>query len=93
MMTLVSEPECQKSDNNSQNDLQQIPAQYRGWRITTKVSNGKLWLRWQHPNESFPRYGCPIAENDLASSINHARFLIDLSIKLEEEASKHKQKH
>lgn len=93
MMMLVIEPECRQQDNNSQNNLQQIPPHYRGWLITTKVSNGKLWLRWQHPNESFPRYGCPINENDIAYSINHARFTIDLSIKLEEEASKHKQKY
>lgn len=92
MMMLVSEPECPQPSNVNNNSVQQVPAQYRGWRITTKLNNGKLWLRWQHPNETFPRYGCPLNENEIGSSIDHVRFLIDLAIKLEEEAAKQKRK-
>ena len=88
---LVNEPEYRQSSDLSNANLEQIPVRYRGWRISTKVSNCKLWLRWQHPQEDFPRYGCPLNEEDIASSIDNVRLLIDLAIKLEEEASKHRR--
>lgn len=91
-MMLVSEPETEPS-NLSDNKAQQIPAQYKGWRLSTKLINGKLWLRWQHPKESFARFGCPINQDDIASTINHGRFLIDLAIKLEEETVKQRLKN
>lgn len=71
------------STNNINYD--QIPA-YKGWSINTQLINGKLWVRWQHPQECFPRYGCPVNSAGIAATINHVRFLIDLSIKLELEA-------
>ncbi|MFB2935883.1 hypothetical protein ACE1B6_11575 [Aerosakkonemataceae cyanobacterium BLCC-F154] len=65
--------------------LEQIPVRYKGWKISTKVINGKLWLRWQHPHENFPRYGCPVSEEGLEVTINNVKFLINLANKLEEE--------
>lgn len=65
--------------------LEQIPVRYKGWGISTKVINGKLWLRWQHPNENFPRYGCPVSEEGLEVTINNVKFLINLANKLEDE--------
>lgn len=61
---------------------------YKGWLITTKLINGKLWLRWQHPQESFPRCSCPVSDRGLAETIRHVRFFIDLAIKLEKEADR-----
>ncbi|MGA9378103.1 MAG: hypothetical protein WBV73_04975 [Phormidium sp.] len=69
----------------SGSQLEQIPVRYKGWGISTKVINGKLWLRWQHPNENFPRYGCPVSEEGLEVTINNVKFLINLANKLEEE--------
>lgn len=65
------------------NGLQEQPIRYRDWSISTKVIGGQLWLRWQHPKESFPRYSYPVTERGLADTIRFARFLIDLTIKLE----------
>jgi hypothetical protein len=67
-------------------NLQMKPLRYRGWLISTKVIDGQLWLRWQHPRESFPRYSYPVTERGLADTIRFARYLIDLVIKLEEES-------
>ncbi len=88
---LVDDTECREKSYLSKDTLKQIPARYRGWKLTTKVSNGKLWLRWQHPSEDFSRYGCPINEHDLASTINQVKFAIDLAIKLEESAKQNQQ--
>lgn len=55
---------------------------YRGWLITTKTIKGQLWMQWQHPLDSIPRYGCIIAKGDIAATLNHVRLLIDLSIEL-----------
>jgi hypothetical protein len=60
------------------------PIQYREWLISTKVVDKQLWLRWQHPKETFPRYSYPVTERGLADTIRYARFIIDLSIRLEE---------
>lgn len=67
----------------SNHSLQAQPIRYRNWLISTKVIDGRLWLQWQHPNESFPRYSYPITERGLADTIRFARFMIDLAIKLE----------
>lgn len=69
----------------SDSQLEQIPVRYKGWGISTKVINGKLWLRWQHPHENFPRYGCPVTEEGLEVTINNVKFLINLANKLEDE--------
>ena len=69
----------------SDSQLEQIPVRYKGWGISTKVINGKLWLRWQHPQENFPRYGCPVSEEGLEVTINNVKFLINLANKLEDE--------
>lgn len=60
------------------------PIQYREWLISTKVVDKQLWLRWQHPKETFPRYSYPVTERGLADTIRYARLIIDLSIRLEE---------
>lgn len=65
------------------NDVQTQPIRYRDWLISTKVIDRQLWVRWQHPNESFPRYSYPVTQRGLADTIRYARFLIDLTIKLE----------
>jgi len=72
--------------NTYQSVIDQIPVRYKGWVISTKVINGKLWLHWQHPKENFPRYGCPLNDAGVEFTINHLRFMIDLAIKLEIEA-------
>jgi hypothetical protein len=77
--------------NTAEANLQVKPLRYRGWLICTKVIDGHLWLRWQHPKESFPRYSYPVTERGLADTIRYARFLIDLAIKLEEEALQNSQ--
>jgi len=69
----------------SDSQLEQIPVRYKGWGISTKVINGKLWLRWQHPQENFPRYGCPVSEEGLEVTITNIKFLINLANKLEDE--------
>ncbi|MFB2835973.1 hypothetical protein [Floridanema evergladense] len=69
----------------SHSQLEQIPVRYKGWGISTKVINGKLWIRWQHPKENFPRYGCPVTEEGLDVTIGNVKFLINLANKLEEE--------
>ncbi len=83
MMFPSSQPQLSVLSNTSDTDLKEEISQYKGWSISTKVIEGKLWLRWQHPQESFPRFGCPVNEAGLASTITHVRFLIDLAIKLE----------
>lgn len=60
------------------------PVQYRGWLISTKVIDRKLWLRLQHPKETFPRYSYLVTERGLADTIRSARLIIDISIRLEE---------
>jgi hypothetical protein len=57
---------------------------YRNWTISSKVINGQLWLCWQHPSESFPRYNFPVGDRSLSEAVRHVRFMIDLAIKLEE---------
>lgn len=80
-----------KQDLNSLTaNSEQIPARYKGWLIATKLINGKLWLRWQHPKESLPRYGCPVGEDGLSATLDRVRMMIDLMIKLESEVHKHK---
>ncbi|HEY9596835.1 MAG TPA: hypothetical protein V6D33_04115 [Cyanophyceae cyanobacterium] len=70
------------------NGVQLEPIRYRDWLISTKVIDGRLWLRWQHPNEAFPRYSYPVTEKGLTDTIRYARFLIDLTIKLENESAR-----
>lgn len=60
------------------------PIRYRDWLISTKVIDKQLWLRWQHPKESYPRYSYPVTERGLADTIRYARLIIDLAIQLEE---------
>ncbi|MBZ8183218.1 hypothetical protein [Oscillatoria salina] len=75
-------------NSNSQKKLLQGKAiYYRNWLIKTKVINGKLWLRWQHPAENFPRYSYPVGERGLSDTIRYVRLLIDLAITLEQGAT------
>ena len=69
--------------NTSNTGLPLQPIRYRDWLISTKVIDTKLWLQWQHPSESSPRYSYPVTERGLADTIRYARFLIDLTIQLE----------
>lgn len=85
MMILSRNSKPAKPSNVSDAQLEQVPVRYKGWGISTKVISGKLWLRWQHPQEKFPRYGCPVGEEGIEATIIHVRFLIDLAIKLEKE--------
>ncbi len=62
------------------------PIRYRNWLITTNTIDGKLWIRWQHPQDSFPRYSYEVGDKSLSEVIRYVRFLIDLAIKLEENA-------
>lgn len=72
------------STNSSNSGLPLQPIRYRDWLISAKLINKQLWLRWQHPQETFPRYSYPVTERGLADTIRYARYLIDLSIRLEE---------
>ncbi|MFB2983549.1 hypothetical protein [Microseira sp. BLCC-F43] len=90
-MLLTSQRESLEQSSPYKADIEQIPGGYKGWSITTKLINGKLWLRWQHPKENLPRYGCLVGENGLNATIDHVRMMIDLMIKLESEVQK--QKH
>lgn len=69
---------------SSNSGLPLQPIEYRDWLISTKLINKQLWLQWQHPDETFPRYSYPVTEIGLANTIRYARYLIDLSIRLEE---------
>lgn len=64
--------------------LNREPICYRNWKISTQVIEGKIWLRWQHPREDFPRYSYPVGDRGLVETVRQVRFLIDLAIKLEE---------
>lgn len=68
--------------SNSRLPLQ--PILYREWLISSKIVDRRLWLRWQHPHETIARYGYPVTERGLSDTIRYARYLIDLSIGLEE---------
>jgi hypothetical protein len=74
------------SPTSTDASLQLKPLRYRSWLISTKLIDRQLWLRWQHPNESFPRYSYPVTERGLTDTIRYARMLIDLSIQLEQES-------
>lgn len=71
-------------------ELKSSSVRYKGWIISTKVINGKLWLRFAHPNDRFPRYGYPVSTNGIEDTIRSVRLIIDLAMKLEEQgASSH----
>lgn len=89
MLLTMSVHTTTEPSNPSKPDAEQVPAGYKGWSICTKLINGKLWLRWQHPKENIPRYGCPVNEEGLASTIDHIRLMIDLMEKLESEVHKY----
>ncbi|MBE9114803.1 hypothetical protein IQ249_02730 [Lusitaniella coriacea LEGE 07157] len=62
------------------------PICYRGWIVSTQVVQGQLWIRWQHPQDTFPRYGRPVTNNGLSATVSHVKFLIDLAMTLEPES-------
>lgn len=90
-MLLTSQKQSLEQPNVYKADIGQIPGRYKGWSLTTKLMNGKLWLRWQHPKENLPRYGCLVGEDGLNATIDHVRTMIDLMINLESEVNKHKR--
>jgi hypothetical protein len=89
-MFLTSQRQSLTESHPSKANVEQIPGRYKGWSISTKLINGKLWLRWQHPQENLPRYGCLVGEGGLSATIDHVRGMIDLMIQLESEVHKHK---
>ena len=60
------------------------PICYRGWLVTSTKIDGKLWIRWQNPQDNLPFYSYEVGEQGLTQAIRYVRFLIDLAIKLEE---------
>lgn len=84
MMFLVSQPQHTALPDFS--DLEQKPAlfRYKGWSINPQLVDGQLWLRWQHPEDSFSRYGCPTTKASLFSTVKYVQSLIDMIINLEE---------
>ena len=90
-MPLSIQTQSREYLNSLKVNNEQIPTRYKGWLIATKLINGKLWLRWQHPKENIPRYGCPIAEEGLSATLDRVQLMIDLTIKLESEVYKNKQ--
>lgn len=69
--------------HTSKTASKRTPIVYRDWLISTNTIDGKLWLRWQHPQESFPRFNYEVGDKGLSEAIRYVRFLIDLAIKLE----------
>ncbi len=90
MHNLTPTTQQQESESSSKSTISSQPCHisYRNWLIGTKVIDGRLWIRWQHPAESFPRYNYPVGEKGLAETIRYVRFLIDMAIKLEQDAAK-----
>ncbi|MGQ4647481.1 hypothetical protein [Lyngbya aestuarii] len=76
-----------RTSRGSDTSLKLQPIRYRNWLISTKLINQRLWLRWQHPKEAYPRYSYPVTEGGLTDTIRYARMMIDLSIQLEEGAT------
>lgn len=91
-MLLTSQRQSLPQSNTYKADIEQIPGRYKGWSISTKLINGKLWLRWQHPQENLSRYGCLVGEGGLTATIDHVRGMIDLMIHLESDVQKYKQR-
>ena len=85
MMLLVNQSQITTLPTVSQEELLQLSIRYRGWLINTKVLNGQLWLRWQHPLDDCSRYGCSVSEAGIDATISHAKSLIDLTMELESE--------
>ena len=65
------------------------PICYRNWLVTTAKIDSKLWIRWQNPQDDFPRYSYEVGEQGLTEAIRYVRFLIDLAIKLEKNSPHH----
>lgn len=86
-MQLLSQPKSTVSANLSSTESEQLPILYRGWVISTEVIKKQLWVRWQHPLEDFPRYGCPVTDDDVDSAINNVKSTIDITIDLEQSSS------
>lgn len=88
MVQKITQGGVSLNTNMTPTGWQMQPIRYRNWLISTKVINRQLWLRWQHPNESFPRYSYPVTERGLTDTIRYARHLIDTAIQLEETESR-----
>lgn len=89
MHNLTEGTELQSTDTSQDIKVEPSHIRYRDWIITTKLINGQLWVRWQHPAESFPRYNYPVRDKGLAETIRYVRLLIDMATKLEQDAEKH----
>ncbi|MEC4893173.1 MAG: hypothetical protein SAL07_08565 [Oscillatoria sp. PMC 1051.18] len=71
------------SNSSEKSNSEQVLAQHRGWIISKISVNNRLWLRWQHPQESFARYGCMCSEEGLEEKLAYTISQIDLIIELE----------
>lgn len=91
-MFVTSQRQSLEQSNVYKAEVNQIPGRYKDWSICTKLINGKLWLRWQHPKENIARYGCLVGEEGLSATIDHVRTMIDLMIQLESNMKKYKQR-
>lgn len=69
---------------SSQTIVSQNPICYRKWLVSTTDIDGKLWIRWQNPQESFPYYSYEVGDKSLSEVICYVRFIINLAIKLED---------
>ncbi|NJL00290.1 MAG: hypothetical protein HC838_05765 [Spirulinaceae cyanobacterium RM2_2_10] len=56
---------------------------YRGWLIVQQQLGRQLWLRWQHPQEDFPRYGIPVEPTTWSQRLKDVHRSIDLILQLE----------
>ena len=72
---------------SSQTLVSQNTICYREWSIDTIKIEDKLWIRWQNPQDNFPRYSYQVGDKSLSEVIRYVRFLIDLAIKLEQNVS------
>ncbi|MEC4989229.1 MAG: hypothetical protein SAJ37_10805 [Oscillatoria sp. PMC 1068.18] len=70
-------------DRGKVSNYEQVLAQHRGWIITKRRVKNRLWLRWQHPQEDFARYGCLYSEEGSEEKLAYAIAQIDLMIELE----------
>ena len=68
---------------SSQTLVRQNPICYRQWLVSTTDIDGKLWIHWQNPQESFPIYSYEVGDKSLSEVICYVRFFINLAINSE----------
>jgi len=58
-------------------DREPHPIEYQGWTIVPQSLGKQFWLRCQHPDEDFPRYGLRVEANSWRQRLREVRQLID----------------